>query len=170
MKRIIVLFFIALPIIAFSQKTKTIDIARIQFASIHGYVKFDKNNKVIDTTYTLYGQDNRYKQIIEIYTLKRGSLADIYLFIKKCRAFLKEEEPNVSSDLDGVHVSVSTMMGAKYITLWDPQTGSSGYTDLTGMQLNKLMDAILYHCKRYSLKIVVPKESGETSDAIEGKD
>lgn len=158
MIKFLFVIFLLTPVCVIAQKTKRIDVARIQFASITAYVRFDSENKAADTSYVLYGQDTRYKTIVDLYRIKEGSLADVYLFIKKCRTFLKEEETGVSSDIDDVHVSVDMLMGLKYITLWNPEKHSSGYTDLSGPQLNKLMDAILYHCKKYNLKIIVPKD------------
>lgn len=143
---------------SFGQKTKTRQVSAIQNAWVSQYIRFDNKNESIDTAYTIYGRDARYSQIVEIFVIKKGDLYEIYSLLKSIRKFLQEEDTGTSSDIVGLHVSVDITIGMKYISIWDPQQGASGYVDLTNIQLKKLQDGILSFCEKDNIKIIKTKE------------
>lgn len=157
MKNIILFISLLIPVFSYAQKTKTKEITRVFAVSISEYVTYDKTNNPTDTSYTMYGSDGRYKQLVEIFVIKRGSLSQMYFFLDSLKSFLKSEEEGTSADIYGVHASVERTMGIKSITIWNPEKHGSGYSEVTTPQINKMMDAILYYCERNALRLKRPK-------------
>lgn len=91
-----------------AQKTISKTISRTQTAEITRHIHYDVDNHVVDTLYTMHGRDYRYQSIISMIVIKRGSISDIYLFLKTCEDFLKAEINGTSSNIHGNFVSVVT--------------------------------------------------------------
>ncbi len=157
MKKFFILLFLITPLSLCAQKTKTKEISRNYSVSLSEYIKYDIDNILIDTSYTMYGRDARYKQLVEVFRIKTGTLSEMYFFLSSVKEFLKVEEEGTSTDINKVHISVERTTGIKHITVWCPSEYGNGYTEITAAQITKVMEAILYHCERNGLKLRKPK-------------
>lgn len=147
---------VILSIFAFvANGQKTISHTAIQTSIIHitSHIHYNANNSIRDTIYTLHGRDFRYNQIIEYVLLRRGSISDINSFIVKIKYFLKQEVVGASSQIDNSFISITTLIGIKYINVYGIEKYENGYTGFTHGQLSRLINDISYYCNKNKIPL-----------------
>jgi hypothetical protein len=126
MKYLIVLLF---PVCVFAQKTTRITVSKIKEATVIGSVS------KYDTIFMLMGQNARYTHIIDIVSLKAGTLQDINDLLTECLKFIGEGDGN-SLDYKGNRI---VSMGNRIMVSED---GEDGYILLHKQAILKLQNDI----------------------------
>jgi len=129
---------------AFGQKTKTIEIADVAKVSISCFVRYNESNVPTDTSYYMYGVNDKYKSIVDIVSLKKGDIYEIQRLVKKCLEASKEDD-GTTFDFEGSFIGVFKTMGINAVVLYGQDDDSDGYVELSANQINKLLAKIEEH-------------------------
>ncbi|MEK6882007.1 MAG: hypothetical protein AABY22_20480 [Nanoarchaeota archaeon] len=141
MKNLITTILLFSALSSFAQKSKTIDVARINNIIIKGSISYNEDNSIEDTTYYIMGRDNRYVHLIEFNMLLNDCpLERIYDFLNYSIAFY-DEESGTKARYKSNYFSVYRLMGIKVLSIYEEGDGS-GYTDTSGMQLKTLLSRV----------------------------
>lgn len=139
MKILLLIIFISLVNIGFSQKTKTEYIFKTSIVSIGYTIKYDSENLPTDSSFFVFAKDYRYQYLTELYTMKYGKIQDIYSFFKFCKLFLETEDAGVSQTHYGNYISISKTLGIKGVSIYGIGNDDDAYCVLGISHLNKYL-------------------------------
>jgi hypothetical protein len=128
--KILIIVFLLSPMCALSQKTQRLTVSKIKEATVIGSVT------KYDTIFMLMGQNARYTHIIDIVSLKAGTLQDINDLLTECLKFIGEANGNSLTYKGNRIVSVGSNR------LMVSEDGESGYILLHKQAIIKLQNDI----------------------------
>lgn len=146
MKKVIgiIMVFMVFNVNCFGQKTKSDTLWRslVGNISITRMVMYDSQDRIIDTTYYVLGQNSQYTHIIDLIELRSGKANEVYDFFNYLLFFLEEESPRTSKFYKGSYISVADNgVGGKYLNL-SPQLDKSEYVSLTKKQIKNILKVL----------------------------
>lgn len=142
MKTLITTLFILTVSIAYSQKTKRMDVTSNAMLSVSCKITYDEDNNPSDTVYFMIGRDSRYTAIYESIIIKHGSLKEIYDLMNYGIEFFKNEDDGTSMDFEGNHLSIMRYSGIKTILIYGMEDDSRGYSMCNRNQMEKIKAGI----------------------------
>jgi hypothetical protein len=124
---------------AFAQKVVTHSVcSAMSLYRVDARVLYSGDNPY-DTLYCFSARDNRYQSVIYMSLgCERGD--SLKFFLKECIAFCEKERVGTSMSIRGITVNVSSIMGAKYLDVFDKDKHSTGYTTLTPPQMKRIIE------------------------------
>lgn len=102
---------------------------------------YDNNNAVTSKQVMLYGQDLRYQHIVELATIYFGSPKDLMKFITDVETFYNENDPDVSSTIDGRRINIVKQSGIKGFYIYEKE--GSGYRGYNMKTWGKIKEALI---------------------------
>jgi hypothetical protein len=143
MKTIIyLLFFICTYNNSFSQKTKSFEIVKSQIVYVSGIVSFNESGNPTDTLYYMFAKDYRYQYNIEMFSVRSGTIKEIYSFLKYCLAFIEKEDEGTSETKEGNSLHVSKTMGMKGLYIYGAEKYDRSYCIVGPSHLKKYIASI----------------------------
>lgn len=140
MKKLFFAFILIISILdSFAQKSKRIRIHESMMLNIGCRINFSEDGSENDTLFYILGRDSRYSTI-ELITLQIGTIKEICDFLKYSSDFYKNEEVGISENYNGCLLSLEKIMAIKQ--LWIHEEEGSGYTIVSGSQLDKALNSI----------------------------
>ncbi len=141
MKLLLIIGLLLLANFGFSQKVKTIEVAKIYMGNVAVYQTiYFKENIPLDTVYILMGRDGRYQQLIEFTTVFTGNLNNLKSFLRYSHEFYKKEENGTSEIKQGHTLSITKLMGQKFVCIYEEKGG--GYVGFNESMLKKIISKI----------------------------
>jgi hypothetical protein len=122
-------------------KTRRFTVADISTITIDRSVTYSPDDMPRDTTYSMMGQDARYKSLVKIVSLKYGSIYAIKELLEKCLESLKEDA-GTSFRFKGNKLYIETIAGAKEIILFGEGDDYEGYVVLNKALITKLLNKV----------------------------
>jgi hypothetical protein len=148
MKRYIILFILALKVsFSYSQKAKTIDVAKIQLANIYANISYNSNGVPSDTSYVLVAKDDRYQYLNEYITLYQGNIRDLFHLIVYSIEFMNKEETGILENYKGNKIYSKKIGGFKCVSINGIEKDSDSSCTFNQIMLNKLKNKIENWCK-----------------------
>ena len=102
---------------------------------------YDNNNVVTSKQIMLYGQDLRYQQIVEVTTIYFGSPKDLMKFLNDVEKFFNENDPDVSSTIDGRRINIVKQSGIKGFYIYEKD--GAGYRGYNMKTWGKIKNALI---------------------------
>lgn len=115
---------------------------------IHHY---DENDNVISKQMLLYGQDLRYQHITELVSVYSGSPQELMNYMNAVEKFVNENEPDVSTTLEGYRITVVKQMGRKGFSLYEKD--GLGYRSYNMKSWGKIKKALVKWAKKNNEEI-----------------
>lgn len=138
MKKLLVILFMLASAALYAQKTSRLAISEMKGLSIIASITEQ------DTLFMMFGQNAKYKQIINTITVKHGTLADINDLLNECMKFLPEPE-DTSLQYKG---NTILSMGNSRLMVFAAGRDSNGYVLLNKTAISKLQGDIGTFIKR----------------------
>lgn len=118
-----------------AQKTKSIEVCRIQTCVIKGLVHYNEDNAPSDTVYAIMARDSRYEQLIEYVIIYHGDFLELHESLMAYIEFYEKEEDGVREG----QLSIHKIYGVKTLQIDELEESGHGYTTFTGSALKKLL-------------------------------
>lgn len=133
---VVVLCIISLSVFGQDKKTKNFDIGEHAGVNLGGMITFI-DNVPTDTLFYMFGRDARYNSLVEIFTIRSGTLEDIETLLKKLsESFTEDDGTSLKFGPNRVHVTSVTGTRALWVYSED---GDRAYIRLTKNQLLKVI-------------------------------
>ena len=133
---------------SFAQKSKKVEIYKNKlfkdYLDIHYY--YNENNEITDKMVILYGQDTRYQHIIELANVYNGSPIGFMKFMNDVEQFFNENEPDVSTSINGRRMHIVKQFGIKGFWLYEKD--KNGYRAYNLKTWNKIKKAFVAWAKK----------------------
>lgn len=151
--RLLLLSILTIPISiqgTYGQKTKQVEIYKNKMLKDYLDVNYhyDDNNNVTSTQVMLYGQDLRYQQIVELVTIYYGSPKGTMKFLIDVEKFVNENDPDVSTTIEGCRISIVKQMGIKGFYIYEKD--ASGYRGYNMKTWGKIKEALIEWAEKNS--------------------
>ena len=144
MKKILLFAFALLFSVGiFAQKSKKVEIfcPNNGGVSITAHINYNEDNKIKDTTILFLMRDARYTQLIEYITVCSGNYDEVIDFLQQVEKFAKENEPGMSTTIEGSSISYDKLMGGRNLFIYEK--GKNGYCIISPKYLTKFKDKII---------------------------
>lgn len=146
MKTIALFVMLILCVNTFSQtKVKTVNIHKNAYGEYLDCMFVEENGKSLPVIH-LYALDHKYQSLKNLITLYKGSPSGFYSYILDAIDFFNENEPVVTSSIQGRTVSVRKNIGMKVINLYEEKKDIGCYHRTSGKILEKFKSRFLEWC------------------------
>lgn len=148
MKHLLVVLLLAMPLLSFAQKTKTVKIAPMGYLDVTGEILYQADEKTPkDTLYTMEGIDNQFNYGQHYSQYKRipissGSLQKMYNTVQSALNTIHTEEVGVNVTKYDVKMSVRQPALIKELTLHSSNPADNGFTVLTANNIKEILERI----------------------------
>ena len=138
-----VIFMFICTISANAQKTKRVEIYKNNMYKdyLDAIYYYDENNELKSISVILYGQDLRYQQLVEIATIYSGTPKELMKFLNKVETFVSENDPDISTTIDGRKVDIVKLFGIKGYYISEKE--SAGYRGYNLKTWGKIKNAFI---------------------------
>lgn len=132
MKQVVLILLMLGGVAVYAQKTTRLTISEMKGLSIIASITEQ------DTLFMMFGQNAKYKQIVNTITVKHGTLTDINDLLNECTKFLPEPE-DTSLQYKG---NTILSMGNSRLMVFGSGRDSNGYVLLDNKSISKLQGDI----------------------------
>ncbi|MDB5257532.1 MAG: hypothetical protein JWM14_2227 [Chitinophagaceae bacterium] len=158
MKRILITILLAVPLLSFAQKTKTVKIAPMGYLNITGEISYaDDEQTPIDTVYFIVGVDNQfnysetYSQYKHI-AIATGSFQKMY-DVMQSTLNMFNEEIGVSLTKYDVKLSLQKPSGIKEVQLHAGDLSDNGFTLVTVQNTKEIISRMELYAQNHRVAL-----------------